>query len=251
MKNVTSKIFIRIIILMSALGLIDVIIFQYNINEFSKYFSIATSIIGLTGVMLYYKKIDFFKYFILLWIVVQFVEFSEYLINAENVKYWKAIYKSKQLFEFQIGKSFDINNLGYKLELNLVPFLYLVFYQTLRMSSYRGKFFETVRFRDNNEFMPNAFVGNIIDQFTLGNENKSFLVKLNSSITYSNDITYDYCVISDFKSSQFGLERNLNLNLYLISNDKIIKDLKIKIEDLKYIDWIEGRITNPNTQYSQ
>ena len=245
MKKVTSRIFILIIIGMSTLGLFDVLIFEYSINEFSKYLSIVTSIIGLTGVVLYFKKIDFFRYIILIWILVQFVEFSEYLINAEGVKYWKAIYKSKQLFELQIGQSFDINNAGYKLELNLVPFLYLVFYQTLRLSSYREKFFEVIRFRDNNDFKQSAYTGIIVDQFSLENEKKSFLVKLNSSITDKNENVFEYCIISDFKSSQFGLERDLNLNLYLISNDKITKDLKVKISDLDYIDWIEGRITNP------
>lgn len=232
---------------MSTLGLLDVLIFEYSINEFSKYLSIVTSIIGLTGVALYFKKIDFFRYLILVWIIVQFVEFSEYLINAEGVKYWKALYKSKQFFEFQIGQSFDIKNAGHKLELNLVPLLYLVFYQTLRLSSYRGKFFEAIRFRDNNDFVPTGFAGKIVDQFTLENEKKSFLVKLNSSIIDNNKHVFEYCVISDFKSSQFGLEKDLNLNLYLISSDKITKDLKVKISDLDYIDWIEGRITNPNT----
>ena len=130
--------------------------------------------------------------------------------------------------------------------MNLVPFLYLVFYQTLRLSSYRGKFFEAIRYRDNIDFDPTAFAGKIVDQFTLENEKKSFLVKLNSSITDKNENVFEYCVISDFKSSQFGLERDLNLNLYLISSDKITKDLKVKISDLDYIDWIEGRITNPN-----
>ena len=246
MKKVTSRIFIWIILGMSILGLFDVLIFEYSINEFSKYLSILTSFIGLIGVALYFKKIDFFRYLILTWILVQFVEFSEYLINAEGVKYWKSIYKAKQFFELQIGQSFDINNAGHKLELNLVPFLYLVFYQTLRLSSYRGKRFETIRFRDSNEYESIAFAGKIIEQFTLENEKKSFLIKLNSQVTDKENNSFDYCVISDSKSKQFGLDKDLNLNLYLISNEKVSQNLKIKIVDLKYIDWIEGRITNPN-----
>jgi hypothetical protein len=84
----------------------------------------------------------------------------------------------------------------------------------------------------------------------LENEKKSFLVKLNSQLTDKENESFDYCVISDSKSKQFGLDKDLNLNLYLISSEKVTKDLSIKIVDLKYIDWIEGRITNPNNKYT-
>lgn len=244
MKKVTSRIFIWIIIGISTLGLIDILIFQYNLNEFSYYLSIATSIIGLTGAILYFKQVDFFKYLILFWIIVQFIEFSEYLITPEGIKYWKSVFKAKQFFELQIGQTFDINNAGHRLELNLVPFLYLGFYQTLRLSSYRNKAFKAIRFRENNEFEPSSFIGKIVDQFTLGNEKKSFLVKLNSPIIDKHENVFEHCIISDSKSKQFRPGKNLNLNLYLISRDKLTKNLKIKISELEYIDWIEGRIAN-------
>ena len=229
---------------MSSLGLLDMLIFRYNFNDFSRYLSIATSLIGLAGAILYYKKISVFRYLILFWILIQLIAFYEYLINAEGVTYWNVIFKSKQFFELCFSQTFDIKDSGYKIQLNFIPIIYLIFYQTLRLSRFRDKSFRVLKLRDNNDYKLSDFDGKIIDQFTLETENKSFLIKLDLPITDSNNMTFDYCVIREQKSKKFGLDRELNLNLYLISNDNITQDLKIKISDLLFIDWVEGKIAN-------
>ncbi|WP_372642473.1 hypothetical protein [Ancylomarina sp.] len=246
MKKVTGRIFIWIIICISTLGLLDLLLVDYNYSTFSLGLSILTSIIGLIGAILYFQKKNFFKYFILFWIIIQFVEFSELLIAADGVKYWNAIFISKQLLHIKIGQSFNINNLGYKLELNFIPILYLAFYQVLRLSSFKGKHFRLTRFRENNEFTIENFEGTIIDQVILDKVNESFIVKLSKPIATKENETFEYCVISDSKSKKFGLEILLNLNLYLLPNQNVTKDFKIGLTDLIYLDWIEGRITNPN-----
>ncbi len=247
MKLVTGKVFIWIIIALSGLAIFDTLLSNYyNYNDFSKTLSIVTSLIGLTGAMLYFKKNDIFRYFILFWIVIQFVEFSEYLINAEGVKYYKYIFKSKQLLEFKINQTYSIDNNGYMFGFNFLPIFYLVFYQTLRLSYYRKKNFELIKFRDNVSFELTDFSGHIIDQFALGKVSNSFLVKLKSPIENKENEPFEYCVISDLKSKRFGIGRKLNLNLYLVPSSKVTKELKIELIDLKYIDWVEGKITNPN-----
>jgi len=247
MKLVTGKIFIWIIIALSGLAIFDMLLSNhYNFNDFSKTLSIVTSLIGLSGAMLYFNKNDTFRYFIMFWIVIQFIEFSEYLMNAEGVKYYKYIFKSKQLLEFKINQTHSIDNKGYMFGFNFLPIIYLVFYQTLRLSYYRKKSFELIKFRDKVNFELTDFSGHIIDQFTLGKISKSFLVKLKSPIKNSENETFEYCVISDLKSERFSVDRKLNLNLYLVPNSKVTKELKIELIDLKYIDWVEGKITNPN-----
>src|ERR1035437_1530198 len=95
-NKLPENIFIGIIAGMSLLGMLDILLIKQEINFFSKILSIGSSLIGLMGILLYYREKNTFTYFILFWILVQFFEISQYLVNAEGVKYWKYIFISKQ-----------------------------------------------------------------------------------------------------------------------------------------------------------
>lgn len=180
--NKKDWIFPFIVLLMSLVN----IGLHYN-NLFT--LSVLNSLLGITGIILFFRKISFFRVLIYLWIFVQFFVIQRVTVETYGGPFrYVTIWDCTQAFIFWTG----IHTGTYLFKLNFVPIFLFAILRFLEIISLIGKTLTFTKFREDNglgDIFP--FSGKVLKRVRLDNERDWLLVELNTEIEYEgNPINY-------------------------------------------------------------
>lgn len=125
-----------LILIVGGLSLISIFLEFRNRN----YLSLANSIIGLTGVCLFFLKNDVFRYFLWTWIAAQAIIIDHSFTNVTTgITYDDPILDLSQIFRLKLGFSLSGSSNAYAINFNPVVILYFFLFRNLKTSSFIGR----------------------------------------------------------------------------------------------------------------
>lgn len=145
--------------------------------------SVLNSLLGITGIILFFNRIDFFRVLIYLWIFVQIVivEKISRPVYADQPVQITNVWNLTQAYSFWVALQLGT----YILKLNFIPLFMFGLLKFLELTGLVGKTLTFTKFRAENslgDVFP--FSGKVIKRVKLDNESDWLLVQLDSAIEY-------------------------------------------------------------------
>ncbi|MEZ4804658.1 MAG: hypothetical protein R2852_04025 [Bacteroidia bacterium] len=168
--------------------LICIINISINIRVLN-YPSIILSLIGITGIIFYYKKYEGFSYFIFIWILGQIVIIpsSEYDISTNRIVY-DPIWDLSQVLKFTIGSTWNIESRSVGLQFNILPIIYLIALKQMRSSALIGKVLNFKSFRSSDDYAEIfPLSGKVLRKATIDVDENWLQVELDTPFQYGDD----------------------------------------------------------------
>lgn len=148
------------------------------------------SLIGIAGMVLYFKKNDQFKKLIYIWIIAQLVVIDREILDSTTGNWYsKPFWDLTQVFSVKLGLKFQTDTNKFGLNLNIIALFHFGLLKILEVSNLIGKQLTFKQIRAESalaEFSP--LTGTVIQRVTLSKEKDWLLILLTSKINFDDEI---------------------------------------------------------------
>jgi len=175
-------------ILIFIIGILSLINIPIQISAHN-YLSIANSIIGLAGVVMFLMSKSVFRYLVWIWIVAQAIIIEHTAVDsATGVIQKEMLFDLSQIFNLKIGFYASGNTNTYGLDFNALVILYFIVFRNLKTSSYIGKTIGLLFMKGNLDlqFDERTFA-TLMQRVNLDGDDNWLLGELNTPIHYNGN----------------------------------------------------------------
>lgn len=182
--------------------------------------SCLVSIIGILGVILFFRQNNISSKLIYTWLIAQ-------------------VLIVEPLFDFsQTGftLSFTLESDNYTIKINILPLLFLGFLKVMEISNLIGKEIHLLKFRDNviSDFLPAT--GKITKRMDFNNDKNWLLIELDKQWQYEGK-NIEKVLIKNKEDKPIKLkEKNQIAHLRLVTDENKLSSTDIS--NFPFIDWI-------------
>jgi hypothetical protein len=148
------------------------------------------SLVGITGVILFFKKNDSFKKLMYVWIIAQLIVIDrEVLDPASGTWFDSPVWDMTQVFSFKLGFKFSTHSNKFGLNVNVVALMFLGLFKILEVSSLVGKQLTLIKFKQDSKLSAIFPLTGIVKKSVVLSKDKDWLlVELPSGFTFNGKI---------------------------------------------------------------
>lgn len=223
-----------LVITFSLIGLISQLDF-FNIP------SLITSVIGLSGAILYFLNINFYKTLIYIWITSQVVIITGYKLDHETEQFiYNPIWDTSQLFSIKLGFSFNATESSGGLYINGLAIALFGLLHILKVSELVGQEVTFKKFGKSNK-LGNIFplTGTVEKRVNLSDEKDWLFVTLHEPFQF-RDQTIDRVFIKAKEDKPLKKEQKGQLAYFRLIPNVVDLDINQSLnkKDYRFIDWV-------------
>lgn len=207
-------------------------------NELMDIISIIVSLIGIWGVILYFRNSSYNVFLYRLWIVLQVPQIWIEYNYGTSIDY-KSLFETTNILKYNLGPSFyydDLTTINFKI--NVLAFIYYLIYKLTILKKLTGRGIKVSQLNIHGKLAPFFPIhAEIIKRIQVENENEWFLLSLNEPIIL-DEIRYDRIIIDSKESDLRKKKTKKETDIRLIKEGEDINNKAINKSNYPFVEWV-------------